>query len=242
MENGLAEMPTTIPPGSTMIALPHTSKGGFSAATVSSLIYATISNNFKGCGFHFMGDYPVVHARNAAAQEAIKLGYEWLLFIDSDMDFPVQTLERLKACDADVACAEMWSRNVPSFCTVMRYSGKNKKGQRELSPYLGQGIEDVDACGMAVTLIRVSLLKQFAKKKLAPFAMTAHGEDAYFCIVAKQKFKASIRCNYAVKSGHWGVCRVAGQAWSRDAANGFGALADPDYMERMGIIEKGAVS
>jgi len=231
MENGLTSFPSTVPPGSTMVALPYVSKQGFTGATTSSLIYGLIGGGFKGCGFHFMGDYSVVHARNAAAQAAIQLGYEWLLIIDSDMDFPVQMLDRLKACDADIACADMWSRNIPSFRTVLRYDPKNK---RQLIPYDGKGIEDVDCCGMACTLIKVSLIKKFAKKQTIPFVMGIHGEDASFCILAKQKFKAIIKCDFDVKAGHWGVCRVAGQDWSRDARNGFGAVADPEYMKRMG--------
>lgn len=231
-------MPATVPPGSVFVALPHVSKQGFTGATVSSLVYAIIGGGFGGCGFHFLGDYSVVHARNAAAQAAIQMGYEWLLFIDSDMDFPVQLLAKLKECDSDIACADMWSRNVPSFRTVMRYTKKKHKGQKMMFEPVknGAGIMDVDCCGMACTLIRVSLLRKFAKKKLAPFSMSLHGEDAYFCIVARQKFGATIRCNFDVATGHWGVCRVAGQDWSRDARNGFGALADPEYMKRMGIL------
>lgn len=233
-----------------MVALLSTSKQGFASACTSSLVYALASNNFPTCGFHFLTDYHVVMGRNGAAQTAIEMGYEYLLFIDSDMDFPVNTLARLKACGSDIACADMWSRNIPSFRTVMRYTKeKSKDGKKQFASYDGKGVEDVDCTGMACTLIRVSLLRKFAKKKTAPFAMNGvHGEDAYFCLVAKQKFGASIRCDFDVVAGHWGSTRQAGQDYTRDVRNTFGEVPDPAYLKRMGVLgfeeagnEKGAV-
>jgi hypothetical protein len=226
--------PPTLPPGATLVALPHVSKLGFQGATVSSLIFALINGGMSRCLFAFYGDYSTVMARNAAAQEALAKGAEWLWFIDSDMDFPIQTLQRLKDCDADIACTDMWSRNVPSFRTVLKYGPKDSKGKLQLFPHEGKGVEDVDCCGMACTLIRVSLIKEFAKKKLLPFQMAIHGEDAAFCMVAKQKFKASIKCDFGITAGHWGTSRMAGQDWTRDAKMGFGAIPDPDFMVRMG--------
>lgn len=215
------------------------SKQGFTAATVSSIFFALIHGQLPKTLFSFYGDYVISHARNAAAQEAIRRGAEWLLFVDSDMDFPINMLDRLKKCDADIACPMMWSRTIPSFLSTMRLSksrAKNKPSSM-FEPYDGGGseeIQDIDACGMACTLIRVSLLEKFAKKKLMPFVMTNHGEDISFCIMAKEKFKATIRCDYKWTSGHWGTARMAGQDWTRDAKNTFGRIPDPEHMVRMG--------
>lgn len=224
-----------------MVALLSTSKQGFASACTSSLVYALAGNHFPTCGFHFLTDYHVVMGRNAAVETAIRDGYEWLFFVDSDMDFPVNTLARLKACDADIACADMWSRNIPSFRTVMVYGKSERKGLKKLKqlvpvPDDASGIVAINCCGMACTLIRVSLLKKFAKAKMAPFATTGgHGEDAYFCIVAGQKFQATMKCDLSVVAGHWGVTRQAGSEWSRDVKNMFGAVPDPAYLKRMGV-------
>jgi hypothetical protein len=232
-------VPKQLPPGVTLLALPFVSKQGFDPATVSSLIFALIYNGLGKCLFNFYGDYPVSHARNAAASDAILKGAEWLFFVDSDMDFPVNTLERLKALDADIACTDMWSRNWPSFRTVLEYD-KTKRWpkKKELVPVAGgqkiKGARDVDCTGMACTLVKVSLLRKFAKAKLMPFIMTEHGEDAGFCMVAKQKFKAKIRCDFDVVSGHWGRNRMVGQDFTRDARNQYGAVADPEMLKRMG--------
>lgn len=235
----MTEKVKQLPPGVTLLALPFVSKQGFDGATVSSLIFGLIYNGLGKCLFNFYGDYPVSHARNAAASDAINKGAEWLFFVDSDMDFPVNTLARLKALDADIACTDMWSRNWPSFRTVLEYDKpKQFAKKRELVPVAGgdkiNGPRDVDCCGMACTLIKVSLLRKFAKNKLMPFIMTEHGEDAGFCMVAKQKYKATIRCDFDVLAGHWGRSRNSGQEFTRDARNQYGAVADPVMMKRMG--------
>lgn len=235
-----------VPPGATMVVLPHTSKGGFAPATVSSLVYGIIYNGLPQCGFHFLGDYAITQARNAAAAESIRMGYEWLFFVDSDMDFPVGTLERLKKCDADIACTDMWSRNWPSFRTVLKY-GKKEKGKLVLYPVddetakKGQ-VERIDCCGMACTLIRVDLFRKFAKKKILPFSTGIHGEDASFCMLATQKFKATIKCDMGIVSGHWGVSRNVGQEFTRDARNQPGAVADPEFLKRMGARNIGGAT
>jgi hypothetical protein len=220
-----------LPPGCTLLALPFVSKQGFTGATVMSLVNAIVGGGLGNCKFLFMGDHTQVGARNAAARDAIKSGAEYLFFVDSDMDFPVETLRRLKDASADIACTQMWSRNIPSFMTVMRYGQDSPEGLRQMEPYYGTGIEEVDACGMACTLIRTDLLKKMDDPY---FVSGVHGEDASFCFVAKQKHGAVIKCDYGLTAGHWGVMRMAGQDFTRDAANQPMSVSDPEMLKRMG--------
>lgn len=237
MEGHVTGIPETVPAGSTLVALPYVSKVGFTGPTTGSLLFNAIYGGFPRCGFQFYGDNSVVGARNAAAQDAIRHGFEWVFFVDSDMDFPVGTLKLLQGLNADIACVDMWARNWPSFRTVLHY-GKDDKGKKQLVPFEGRGeelgVQDIDCCGMACTLVRTELFKKFAKKKWMPFTMGVHGEDAAFCILARQKFKATMKCDFRVVAGHWGVTRNTGQDYTRDARNQPGALADPAYLARMG--------
>jgi hypothetical protein len=203
-----------------------------------SIVYGLIYGGLSKCILSFHGDNNIAMARNGFAKQALDMGAEWLFFVDSDMDFPTNTLERLKAMDADIACVDMWSRNWPSFRTVLEYGPKRGKLKELVPVAMGEkviGVRDVDCCGMACTLIKTSLLEKFAKKKIMPFVMGVHGEDASFCMVAKQKFKATIRCDFDIVAGHWGRARMAGQDFTRDAMNQTGTVADPEMMRRMGI-------
>ncbi len=227
-----------LPPGITLVCMPYTHQT-VHAQTMMSLVYGLVYGGLNKCVFSFHGENMTSRARNAFALQAMNMGAEWLFFVDSDADWPVDTLERLKALDADIACTDMWARNWPSFRTVLEYGPKRGK-LKELVP-VGMngkvtGQRDVDCCGMHCTLIRVSLLEKFAKKKLMPFVTGQHGEDAAFCIVAKQKFKASIRCDFDIVAGHWGNARMAGQEFTRDARNMTGEIAEPEVIRRMGVL------
>lgn len=232
-------------PGSTLIALPYVSKQGFIAGFVQSLTQAITTRNMSPSRIMWLGDHMISDARNAACETAIKYGFEYLLFIDSDMDFPPDTLSRLKACNADVACTDMWSRGWPSFRTVMRSGSKDERGwiqsipvkDEDLPPVGHRGPEEIDVCGMACTLIRVDFLKKFEKHFTnQPWFWTArHGEDATFCFNAKE-IGAKIVCDFGVVAGHWGVCRNVGQPFTRDARNQPMSVAEESMMRRMGAV------
>lgn len=219
------------PSGVTLVALPYVSKQGFTGPTTQSLILSILGGGMRMTKFLFLGDFGLVQARNAACQDALDSGAEWLFFVDSDADFPVETLGRLKACDSDVACVDMWSRNIPSFRTVMRLAEQDEGGRRRAIPYRGSGIDEVDLCGMHCTLIRTSLLR---KMKRPWFWSAEHGEDATFCFGARE-VGGIIKCDYGITAGHWGVARIAGQEWTRDAKNQPMAIANLEMMRRMDV-------
>lgn len=225
------------PPGATLVALPFVSKSGFTAATTMSIVLGILDHGFNNCKFLFLGDHTQIGARNMAAQNAIDDGLDYLFFVDSDMDFPTDTLARLKACEADIACTDMWSRNIPSFRCVMR-TVEDKEGKGKMAvPYNGTGVEDIDVCGMACTLIRTSLLKKMKEALRGEpvwFQSASHGEDASFCFMAKELCNATIKCDFSITAGHWGVLRLAGQDFTRDAANQPMTVAQPEMMARMG--------
>ena len=233
------------PEGLTLVSLPYVSKIGFNHAFVQSLVAAIMMKGLSPARIMWQGDHMIADARNAACEQAIQLGADYLWFIDSDMDFPPDTLPRLKACDADVACTDMWSRGWPSFRTVMRSHKPDGPGliqsipvkDEELPPVGERGVEDIDICGMACTLIKVDFLKRFKEHYTdQPWFWTArHGEDATFCFNAKG-IGAVIKCDFGIVAGHWGVCRNVGQDYTRDAKNQpMAAFSDEPMMRRMGV-------
>lgn len=236
-----------LPPGVTLIALPYTSKEGFFGAFVQSLVTAIFSKTLGKVKVMFIGDHTQVAARNAACRDALEFGAEWLWFIDSDMDFPPDTLARLKALDADIACTDMWSRGWPSFRTVMRLGEPTLDGQKACYP-LGDdatGVQKIDCCGMACTLIRVSLIERMREhfKDQPWFWSGAHGEDATFCFKASE-VGATMKCDLDVVAGHWGTTRMAGQDYTRDARNQPMKPEEIGMLKRMGVrnlTEEGVV-
>lgn len=236
-----------MPPGSTLVALPYVSKMGFTGATVQSLIIGMTNKGFKNCKFLFIGDANTHEARNVACRDALAEGADYLFFVDSDMDFPSFTLERLKAADADIACTDMWSRGWPSFRTVQKSHPDDKGGLVTKAVPIEEShpngthqpgvLLDIDVCGMACTLIKTSLLVKMQESfPDQPWFWTAnHGEDATFCFNAKE-IGATIKCDFGICAGHWGVTRMAGQDYTRDARNQPMSIANPEFIKRMGVL------
>lgn len=209
-------------PGLTLVALPYVSKDGFTGPTVRSIINAFASGSLGRVSFTMIGDKTQIYARNEACKQAIALGAEYLFFVDSDQDFPVDALERLKRVDSDVACADMWSRGWPSFRIVFHPDDVDGK-YRPMPDEEAEGVKDVGFCGMGCTLIRVSILKRMLEKYPdQPWFWAAHnGEDATFCFKVRD-IGGTVKCDFSLKSGHWSTCRMMGQPFTRDPEALFG--------------------
>jgi cellulose synthase/poly-beta-1,6-N-acetylglucosamine synthase-like glycosyltransferase len=205
------------PPGSTLVALPYVSKDGFSGPTVRSLLNGFASGKFGNVLFVVIGDKTQVAARNEACRKALDHGAEYLFFVDSDQDFPPDAISRLKAADADVACADMWSRSWPSFRIVFQPDPVDGKYYPVSDTVADRGgVEDIGYCGMGCTLIRTSILREMKEKfPDQPWFWTAdHGEDATLCFKVRE-IGGSVKCDFSLKSGHWSYCRMMGQDFTR---------------------------
>lgn len=204
--------------GLTLVALPYVSKDGFTGPTFKSVIDGFASGKFGRVQFLFIPNQTHIMARNAACEMALKVGAEHLFFIDSDQDFPPDALIRLKAVGADVACADMWSRSWPSIRIVFKGTPTDdgKVLYESVPDDEAQGIKDIAYCGMGCTLIRVSVLETLKEKfPDQPWFWSArHGEDATFCFNVLQ-IGGTVKCDFGLKSGHWGNIRMMGQDYTR---------------------------
>ena len=207
--------------GLTLVALPYVSKDGFAGPCVESILKCFASGNMGNVSFFFARDQTQVRARNAACEKALEIGAEYLFFVDSDQDFPIEALSRLKAVSADVACADMWSRGWPSFRIVMVKGPTDAGGKVHYVPVSDEiaaqeDIEDVSFSGMGCTLIRTDIIRRMRDAyPEQPWFWTAHsGEDATFCFKVLE-MGGTVKCDFGLKSGHWSYCRMMGQDYTR---------------------------
>ena len=214
----------------TLVSMLYVSKYGICGQTVNSLLGSVLSGSFKDCEYLFVIDHTHVSGRNRAAKAAMDQGFDYLLFLDSDMDWPPETLPRLIDCKADVACIDMWSRGIPSFRLVSKKNDKGLVAPVEDDIAGKGGVSDIDTCGMGCTLIRTDLLRRMAEKIEAPlwFQASSHSEDVSFCYLAKQLCNASIKCDFGLLAGHYTTIRASGQDFMRDYKNRWGDVADKE--------------
>jgi glycosyltransferase involved in cell wall biosynthesis len=159
----------------------------------------------------FPMDRPQASARSDAFKLAREVDADALLFIDSDMEFEPDLYQRLLAVDADIACGLFWTKRIPSFPTVMRRV-KAIDGTDSLANIIPDGkIVEIDACGMAATLIRRPVLQSKRFEGRAAFQHLGDiGEDYYFCLHARDE-GFTIKCDTSLQVAHRGDVAFNGQ-------------------------------
>jgi len=158
----------------------------------------------------FPMDRPQASARSDALKIARDVDAEALLFIDSDMEFQPDLYHRLLAVDADIACGLFWTKRIPSFPTAMRKI-KMQDGSDSLTHIIPDGkTVEIDACGMAATLIRKQVIQHPRFEYPAFKHLGSLGEDYYFCLHARDA-GFTIKCDTSIKVAHRGDVAFNGQ-------------------------------
>jgi hypothetical protein len=122
----------------------------------------------------------IADLRNKAVKAAQQAGASHLLFLDSDMRFPEDTLDRLLQHNLDIVAANYVQRTMSEWC-VARIGGVPVQSAGRT------GLESVDTTGTGVMLINLSVFDDMPQ----PWFDTPNetgvftGEDVYFCQQAR---------------------------------------------------------
>ena len=163
------------------------------------------TGNTGRCGINY--------ARETMANEAIKLGMDYLFMTDDDMILPRKCFERVYETlvkeKADIA-APICTQRVYPFKPVMYQHEwiKGDTGERlsnnMIEDYEPNSVVKVDGIGFGVVLISVPFLVKLKEKMPRGmfFSNSDIGEDIWFCINAKRLLDAKIVVDTSVKVGH----------------------------------------
>jgi GT2 family glycosyltransferase len=128
----------------------------------------------------------IVNQRTELIKNALEEDVTHILFIDTDMRFPMSTLERLMAHDKDIVAVNYPTRKFPIQPVAFANDQTNDRVYTEKDSI---GLESVASVGMGIMLIKASI---FDKIKLPYFMIgfsAAHqeytGEDIFFCRKAR---------------------------------------------------------
>lgn len=128
--------------------------------------------------------YSVDVARNIIAKSAIDDGFDYILWIDSDIIVPTDALTRLLSHDKDFV-AGVYSYKLLGNKDVVakRFIGEEYEDIKIKEIQETNGLIDIDAVGFGCVLTKVSM---FGKIPYPWFVYTQEmGEDVYFCGKAK---------------------------------------------------------
>lgn len=138
----------------------------------------------------------IYDSRDTIAEFAVNNGYDYVLFVDSDMVFDKTDIEKLVRHDADIVSGLYVTRNGENMNVAY-----NKIITRRRFPFRAPklfadngvtGYAEIAACGFGFCLIKTDVIKRMAKRYKSLFEpFKGVGEDIAFCIRAK-------RCGYKI--------------------------------------------
>ena len=167
----------------------------------------------------------VYNARNNLARQAVKSEADWVLWLDSDMVFGPDLLQRmLKVCtenDIDFLTALCFRRKPPYTPTLFDRLEKTDKGASYTALMsVPEGRFQVGGCGFAGVLmsmdVLLSVMAKFNGRMFEP--IDGFGEDVAFCWRARQ-CGYDIWCDSDIELGHVGnfvVTRSIFEAYSEE--------------------------
>lgn len=138
---------------------------------------------------HFCMGTLIVNQRETLVQMARDAGSTHILWLDSDMMFPPDTLSRLLSHGLPVAAANYPTRQYPHKTVAYRHIG-------DWTSYVthdavsGQGLMEVEAIGMGCMLVDISVFDAMSKPLFQTTWVESSGdhmgEDFYFCQKARE--------------------------------------------------------
>lgn len=167
----------------------------------------------------------VYNARNNLARQAIKAEADWVLWLDSDMAFNPDLLQRmLKVCtenDIDFLTALCFRRKPPyTPCLFDRLDKIGRGASYTALLSVPEGRFKVGGCGFAGVLLStdvlISVSAKFDGRMFDPFE--GFGEDVAFCWRARQ-CGYDIWCDSDIEMGHVGQCIVTRSFFEAYEAN-----------------------
>lgn len=181
-------------------------------------------NRVGQTGFAFSCSSLVYDARNTLAKQAVTEGYDRVLWLDSDMDFEPDLLEKLSA-DMDegreLVSGLYFKRKAPIKPVIYKEMGmlKNEDGDGvtpvaiPYEDYPQDSIFPIAGCGFGGCLVTVDLIKRVGDKFGLPFSpIMGFGEDLSFCIRATE-LGAELFCDSRVKMGHVGLGTITEEVY-----------------------------
>lgn len=188
---------------------------------VHTLFFASMLSLRKpeGTEVAVSGSSLVYDARHMLAQKAVAGGFDRVLWLDSDMHFPPDLLERL-AADLDqgpeFVTALYFTRKTPvkpcvyDLCHDMPdHSGEMIPTARAFAS-IPDGMFEVEGCGFGAVMMTVSLIKRVGR--LPFFPMDGYGEDLSFCRRARAK-GAVLYCDSNIRVDHIGLATYNESMW-----------------------------
>ena len=181
-------------------------------------------NRVGQTGFAFSCSSLVYDARNTLAKQAVTEGYDRVLWLDSDMDFQPDLLQKLSE-DMDegreLVSGIYFKRKAPVKPVIYKslgyYKNEDESGVTPVAvsyeDYPRDSIFPIAACGFGGVLVTTDLIKRVGDKFGLPFSpIMGFGEDLSFCSRVTE-LGVEMFCDSRVKMGHVGLGTITEEVY-----------------------------
>lgn len=157
----------------------------------------------------------VYDARNQLTEAVLKNGtYDYVWWIDSDMTFPPDTLERMLNTigDKPLLCGLCFGRRPPFNMTIYDSIEIKKNGVHaepvvhNYENYPRDSVFEIAGCGFACVLQRTDMMDAMSIYGVPFFPLGGLGEDLSYCFRANE-LGYKMYCDSSIKPGH--LMRIA---------------------------------
>lgn len=195
-----------------IISMP--SGGAIRTETVSSLVHMLAETPMEYLLHTPMSCYIHIN-REKSVEYALELGADYLLFIDGDMVFPTDALNKLFALDKDIASVTYNFRSYPQLSIVKldeQYDAEYQVDESVVErPIPLSAIKNpfrVAGAGTGFMLIKMDVFKKIKRPwfffKAEGDGVAPVGEDIYFCDKAREH-GYEIWVDPSIQMGHLGT-------------------------------------
>ena len=162
------------------------------------------------CQIQLLKSSLVYDARNQVSMMAIQQGFDYVLWIDSDMTFEPDLMERMFASigDKQMLTALCFGRRPPFKPCIFKHIDVKRDGMaaepktENWYDYPRDQIVEIAACGFACVLQKVEMIDVMNSTYGVPFFPIAGlGEDLSYCYRAKQ-IDYKMYADTSIKVGH----------------------------------------
>lgn len=149
----------------------------------------------------------IVNQRTDLVKNALEEKATHILFVDSDMRFPMSTLERLLAHDKPIVACNYSTRKFP--IQPVAFSNDENWDRVETKPD-STGLEPVASIGMGIMLIKAEVFDKIGMPYfMIGYSQKSHaytGEDIYFCRKARAAgYEVLVDHDLSKEIGHTGA-------------------------------------
>lgn len=147
--------------------------------TVASIFSATAMLEYPA-KLHIQTSCYVHDARNKIVSRAIEKGFSHIMFVDSDMQFPPDSINRLVKADKDVIGGVYFRRQIPHLPTI-----NSLENDKIVVPYKFPKDQPFKIWAVATgfMLIKIEVVKKIPYPwfGFGSYKGQSMGEDVYFC-------------------------------------------------------------